>query len=237
MSTATVNEPYTTMSLEETKQTKLYKTIQRMLKARERASNVQYFLGILTRLGDEKYRPSPDDRATNKLASYYIECKDKKEQKRQDKLNTAAKRVQYNRALDAGAVAYTGFKQSVPLGAPGAEFNDVEYIAGLWRVQKKFSYEITDVRDRQFVLVQKLPRNEKNKFEYYTAATAFWNGSGCSADVTHPDWIVAKYETPRGTYWSYGRTIEQARAFLAISIYDAYQDLIHAVAFDESNQK
>jgi len=225
MSTSTDNEPYTTLSLEETKQTKLWKVIQKKLQEKERTSNVQYFLGILARLSNEKMCPSPDDCATNPLAEYY-------DKNKTDEQNTAEKRVAYNRALDSGAVAYTGFKQTVPLGSPGAEFNDVELVAGLWRVQKKFPYEITNVRNRQFVLVEKLPRSEKNKFEYYLAAAATWGGTGCSADVEHPDWIVAKYETPRGTFMSYGQTIEQARAFLAISIYDEYQDLIHSTAFE-----
>ena len=233
MSTSTDNEPYTTLSLEETKQTKLWKVIQKKLQEKERTSNVQYFLGILARLSNEKMRPSPDDRVTNEMAPYYIKHKDKEQQPKQDKLNAAVKRVAYNRALDSGAVAYTGFKQTVPLGSPGAEFNDVELVAGLWRVQKKFPYEITNVRDRQFVLVEKLPRTEKNKFEYYRASAAVWSGTGCSADIEHPDWIVAKYETPNGTFMSYGHTIEQARAFLAISIYDEYQDLIHTTAFEK----
>ena len=234
---STENEPYTKMSLEETKQTKLWAAIQKKLKERERASNVKFFLGILNRLADERQRPSLDDRAVNELAPYYAKAKDKEKQSEQDKLNVAAKRVAYNRALDDGAVAYVGFKQAVPLGSPGAEFNDVEFIGGLWRVQKKFPYKITQVRDRQFVLVKKLPRAEKNKFEYYTAAAAVWSGTGCSSDVAKPDWIVAKYETPNGVFMSYGQTIEQARAFLAISIYDEYQDLIHNAALAEANQK
>ena len=230
---STENEPYTKMSLEETKQTKLWAAIQKKLKERERASNVKFFLGILNRLADERQRPSLDDRAVNELAPYYAKAKDKEKQSEQDKLNAAAKRVAYNRALDDGVVAYVGFKQAVPLGSPGAEFNDVEFISGLWRVQKKFSYKITQVRDRQFVLVKKLPRAEKNKFEYYTAAAAVWSGTGCSADVAKPGWIVAKYETPNGVFMAYGQTIEQARAFLAISIYDEYQYLIHDAAFEK----
>ncbi|MBO7559630.1 MAG: hypothetical protein J6T27_00525 [Alphaproteobacteria bacterium] len=234
------NEIYdeeTLQKIEQMKQTSLWATIQKKLKEKELASNVKFFLGLLNRLADERQRPSLDDRVANELAPYYVKAKDKEKQSEQDKLNVAAKRVAYNRALDDGAVAYVGFKQAVPLGSPDAEFNDVEYIAGLWRVQKKFPYKITQVRDRQFVLVKKLPRAEKNKFEYYTAAAAIWSGTGCSADVAKPDWIVAKYETPNGVFMAYGQTIEQARAFLAISIYDGYQDLIHDAAFENANQK
>ena len=204
--------------------TVLWNAIQKKLRENQQKRNVRYLLGVLGRLANEKMRPSPDDMATNPLAEYY-------NPKKSDKENAAAKRIEYNKALDAGAVAYTGFRECAPL--ENFEFNNVEYIAGLWRVQNKFLYEIINVRDRQFVLVEKLPRTEKNKFEYYRAALATWCGTGCSADVSRPDWIVAKYETPNGIFMSYGQTIEQARAFLAISIYDEYQDLIHAAAFEK----
>ena len=204
--------------------TVLWNAIQKKLREKQQQRNVQYLLGVLGRLANKKMRPSPDDRATNPLAEYY-------NPKKSDKENAAAKRIEYNKALDAGAVAYTGFQKCEPL--ENFEFNDVEYIAGLWRVQHKIPYEITNVRDRQFVLVEKLPRTEKNKFEYHRAALATWGGTGCLADVSRPGWIVAKYETPRGTFMSYGQTIEQARAFLAISIYDEYQDLIHTAEFEK----
>lgn len=204
--------------------TVLWNTIQKKLRDRQRRANVRYLLGVLDRLANEQTRPSPNDRALNPMAEYY-------NPKKSDKENVAAKRIAYNNALDAGAVAYTGFQESAPL--KNFEFNAVEKTGGLWRVQKRFPHEITNVRDRQFVLVEKLPRAEKNKFEYYRAALATWGGTGCSADVLRPDWIVAKYETPNETFMSYGQTIEQARAFLAISIYDEYQDLIHAAAFEK----
>ena len=78
------NEPYTKMSLEETKQTKLWAAIQKKLKERERASNVKFFLGILNRLADERQRPSLDDRVANELAPYYVKAKDKEKQSQQD---------------------------------------------------------------------------------------------------------------------------------------------------------
>lgn len=227
--TEKIYDEETLQEIEQMKQTKLWAVIQSKLKEKERASNVKFFLGILNRLNDEKYRPSPNDKITNPLAI----CDPKNDYGAAIYSTVAEKRVAYNRALSDGAVAYIGFNQTIPLGDPGTEFNEVEFIGGLWRVQKKFPYEITEVRDRQFVLVEKLPRTEKNKFEYYKAALATWGGTGCSANTANPDWIVAKYETPRGTFMSYGQTIEQARAFLAISIYDEYQNLIHGAAFEK----
>ena len=221
---STENEPYTKMSLEETKQTKLWAAIQSKLQ--RRSNNAGKIYDILLAIKAKKYAGSPDDKITNPLAIDNNGCKPLYE-------NIEEKRIAFELGVEDGMNAYTGFKEYIPLGGPGAEFNDVEYIAGLWRVQKKFPYKITQVRDRQFVLVKKLPRAEKNKFEYYTAAAAIWSGTGCSADVAKPDWIVAKYETPNGVFMSYGQTIEQARAFLAISIYDGYQDLIHDAAFEK----
>mgnify|MGYP007069881901 CR=1 FL=1 len=204
--------------------TSLWATIQKKLRDRQQQSNVRYLLGVLDRLCNEKMRPSPNDMATNPLAEYYNPKKSNKE-------NAAAKRIAYNNALDAGAVAYIGFNEYEPL--ENFDFNDVEKTGGLWRVQHKIPYEITDVRDRQFVLVKKLPYAERTRFDFYAAASVVWGGAGASADIAHPSWIVARYETPRGTYMSYGQTIEQARAFLGIRLYDEYQDLIHNAAFEK----
>lgn len=215
------NKVYSEEDLEKIKlmkQTSLWAAIQRQLHRRQDNANALY--ALLMGIQAKKYAGTPDDKITNPLAISNYGGKPLY-------TNVEEKRIAFELGVEDGMVAYTGFQEHIPLGGPGAEFKDVEYIAGLWRVQKKFPYKITDVRDRQFVLVKKLPRMEKNKFEYYTAAGAVWSGTGCSADVAHPDWIVAKCKTPRGTYWAYGQTIEQARAFLAISIYDKHQDLIH----------
>lgn len=205
-------------------ETVLWKTIQKKLIQRKEKAKVLY--SAMMALKAKKYAGTPDDKITNPLAISGYGSKPLY-------TNVEEKRIAFELGVEDGMVAYTGFQEHIPLGGPGAEFKDVEYIAGLWRVQNKFPYEITNVRTRQFVLVEKLPRAEKNKFEYYRASLATWSGTGCSADVSHPDWIVAKYETPRGTFMSYGQTIEQARAFLAISIYDEYQDLIHTTAFEK----
>lgn len=210
------------------KQTPLWAMIQRQLQRRQ--DNAKLLYRLLMAIKAKKYAGTPDDKITNPLAIGNFGSTPLYK-------DVAEKRIAFELGVEDGMAAYTGFQKSIPLGGPGAEFNDVEYIAGLWRVQKKFPYKITDVRDKQFVLVKKLPRMEKNKFEYYTAAGAVWSGTGCSADIAHPDWIVAKCETPRGTYWAYGQTIEQARAFLAISIYDKHQDLIHVAAFTPEHQK
>lgn len=107
--------------------------------------------------------------------------------------------------------------------------SDVEFIGGLWRVQTPFIHKIQDVRDKQFVLGAPLPHREKNHFEFYSAWLVSENCYGKYISGS-PKYIVAKYTTDHGTYWSYGDTIEQARAFLGIRLYDEYMDLIHAHA-------
>ena len=210
--------------VEQARTTHLWRTIQKKLDDRKVVACLAY--SVLMALKKKKYAGSPDDKITTPLA---IDDKGSKPLYK----NIEEKRIAFELGVEDGMNAYIGFKEYIPLGAPGAEFNEVEFIGGLWRVQKKFPYEITEVRDRQFVLVEKLPRTEKNKFEYYLASLATWGGTGCSADIAHPDWIVAKYETPRGTFMSYGQSIEQARALLAISIHDEYQNLIHDAAFEK----
>ena len=209
--------------------TVLWNTIQRKLKQRQKQSNIKYLLGVLTRLANEKMRPSSNDKITNPLA---IDTRVHPAYS-----DVAGKRALYNAAVESQKFAYTDLGATVPLGAIGAEFNDVEFIGGLWRIQQSFPYEITDVRGRQFVLLKKLPHSEKTKFEFYSAAGVIWGANGASANINKPDWIVAKYETPHGIYMAYGQTIEQARAFLGIKMYDEYQDLIHAAAFAGGNHK
>ena len=210
--------------VEQARTTHLWRTIQKKLDDRKVVACLAY--SVLMALKKKKYAGSPDDKITNPLAIDNNGCKPLYK-------NIEEKRIAFELGVEDGMNAYTGFKEYIPLGGPGAEFNDVEFIGGLWRVQKKFPYKITQVRDRQFVLVEKLPRAEKNKFEYLRGSKKIPRKDGCSADISHPDWIVAKYETPRGTFMSYGQSIEQARAFLAISIYDEYQNLIHGAAFEK----
>lgn len=218
----TQDSPWKDIPLEATV---LGRTILRKLGEKQKKSNALFFLGVLKRLQDERQRPHVEtDIITNPMNS----SESKKNGLYTAYTTVAEKRALYNRAIENGAVAYIGFQQSVPLGSPGADFNDVEFIAGLWRVQKKFPYEITNVRDREFVLVKKLPHHERTKFDFYAAAAVTWGGNGGSADIAHPDWVVARYKTNRGIYMAYGRTIEQARAFLGIKLYDEYQDLIDA---------
>jgi hypothetical protein len=163
---------------------------------------------------DKKYNPQPGDRIANPLSEFKT---------------VADKRAAYNAAMDCREYAMDQDYNKILLGNSGAEFNNVEFIGGIWRIQTKFDFEITPVRDRQFVLLSKLPHQERTLFEFYRASHVAFNcyGPFCSCVA---DYVVAKYETDNETYWSYGRSVEEARAFLGIKMYDEYMYLINSVA-------
>lgn len=114
-------------------------------------------------------------------------------------------------------------------------FERVDFVGGLWRVQrdfaeqiKKLNKQIQFIRDRDFVILYKMDvRPELNKFEYYKAASVGNNCYGLYSSM-NPDHIVAKYDTDNGPLWSYGSTLEQARAFLGNVLFYRNLDLIHA---------
>ena len=110
-------------------------------------------------------------------------------------------------------------------------FSKYAFVGGLWRVQVEFPHEITRVRDKDMVLMEKLDHTEKTLFEFYRAKLLGYN---CFGPFVHADnrydYIVAKYVTDNKTYWSYGKTIEQARAFMGIKLYDEYKDVINTIA-------
>lgn len=166
---------------------------------------------LMSRVTDkfnQRLESHSDDKITNALSEYKT---------------VSEKRAAYNSAIKAGGVYAVGATgERIMLGRAGAEFNDVEFIGGLWRIQNKFNQKITVVRGREFVLLEKLPRQEKTKFEFYSAELV---GNNCYGRSVHgrQDFIVAQC----GEYSAYGQTIEQARAFLGIKLYDEFQDLIY----------
>lgn len=127
---------------------------------------------------------------------------------------------------NSGKKAYKSDNTVVPLKE--VNVNDVEFIAGFWRVQDYFDYNIQQVRDRKIILGQRLEYKENTFFEYYQATTLAYN---CYGPIFLGfDMVAAKYTTDKGVYWSYGKSIAEARAFMGIKLYDEYMDLIHSVA-------
>ena len=140
----------------------------------------------------------------------------------------------YHRALANNELAIKSDGTRVPL--KDLDLVDVEFVAGLWRVQDYFPHKVQQVRDKNVVLADKLSHTERIPFEYWRAYTVSENCYGKYLSA-QPDLIVAKYQTDEGVYWGYGSTIEQARAFLGIKLFDQYMDLIHAAACHSQKNK
>lgn len=127
--------------------------------------------------------------------------------------------------------AYTETGCQIILGEPGAKLEDVDLVGGLWRVQNKFKHKIVRVRDKDVVLMEKLPHQESTNFEYWNAKLVGYNCYGpFILQGNKPDLIVARYDTDNGPLWGYGQTLESARAFLGLKLYDEYKDVIHSIA-------
>lgn len=129
--------------------------------------------------------------------------------------------------------AYKSDETKVPL--KDCRLVNLEFVAGLWRIQDEFPYKIENVRKKDFVIGNKLPHVERTLFDFYQAFSVCENCYGKYMSKTC-DYIVAKYVTNRGTYAAYGKTIEDARAYLGIKLYDEFQDVIHA-AINTQRQK
>ena len=117
------------------------------------------------------------------------------------------------------------------LGSFGATEDKVDRIKGQWHIQNDFQREITHVRDKDMVLIEKLDRVEGTRFEFWSAKSVGYNcfGPFISKDKSI-DYVVAKYETDNGPRWGYGKTLEQARAYLGLKLFDEFKDVIHGIA-------
>ena len=114
------------------------------------------------------------------------------------------------------------------MGEEGAEHYNVDKVGGVWRIQKKLPQNITKVRDKEMVLIKKLDRVENTLFDFYSAKEVNYNCYGPFVSKVN-DYIGAKYETDKETYLGYGKTIESARAYLGLKLYDEYKDVINAI--------
>ena len=180
---------------------------------------------------DNRYVPQPTDTITNPLALIV-------DKGNGIKVPTLAQQIQYKRekfnaALDAGAIAYKRNGKPIPLGTHGAEFNNVELFDDRWCVQEVLKQKTIISRDNlEFVIYEKLPRQEHTNFEFFRAGLVQndWYGKTVEKD----SYIFAKKDTNKGTFWAYGKTIADARAFLTAKLYDVYQEIIEQVG-NEAN--
>lgn len=135
------------------------------------------------------------------------------------------------------AIAEDGTK--ITLGDDGATEDLVDLIGGIWHIQNNFDYsKIVRVRDKDMILMDKLSRKEDNRFEYWNAKHVGYNCFGPFVSKTKDaDYIVAKYETDDGPFWGYGKTLEEARAYLGLKLFDEYKDIIHVIACRNKSRK
>ena len=139
----------------------------------------------------------------------------------------------YTYDCSLGDWAYKSDDTRVPLKE--MNINDVEFIGGLWRVQTKPVYNIQRIRDRDMIIGDKIQRTEQTFFNYYKASFLVYN---CYGPIEPQfDMVAAEYKTDKCTYWAYGKTIAEARAFMGIKLYDEYMDLINSVACKVIRQK
>ena len=126
-----------------------------------------------------------------------------------------------------GVKAVAENRSAITLGKSGAKLEQVDRINGVWHIQNKFPHEITIVRKRDMVLLKKLDREEHTGFEFYTAKHVGYNCFGPFVSKGNGyDYIVAKCNTDRGPFWGYGKTMDDARAYLCLKLYDECQDAI-----------
>lgn len=164
----------------------------------------------------------------NPLSDFWVSQKDGK--RMEECYANIIKRVQFINDVYKKKAINEHLKE-ITLGENGATEDKVDRIAGVWRIQRNFPYKITHVRDKDFILLNKINRIENTLFEFWNAKSVGYNcyGPFVSKGDTY-DYIVAKYETDNGTYWGYGHTLESARAFLGLKLYDEYKELINSVA-------
>ncbi len=142
--------------------------------------------------------------------------------------NKEEKFVAYMTSVGNGEFAYKSNGTSVPLLT--MTIDAVEFIGGLWRVQTPAHYKTTRIRDAEFIMGPRIDVMEKNYFEYYhIARPPVFN---CYGPIAEPkfDMVAGHYILGDKEYWSYGKNIADARAFLSIAVYDDNRDLIHAAA-------
>lgn len=164
----------------------------------------------------------------NPLSDFWVSPKDGHRLSESEAL--AAKSIAFRRDVYEVSAIDENLRYT-KLGQFGATENKVDCINGQWHVQNDFQREITRVRDKDMVLIEKLDRVEDTKFEFWSAKSVGYNcfGPFISKDKSL-DYIVAKYETDNGPRWGYGKTLESARAYLGLKLYDEYKDVIHGIA-------
>lgn len=105
--------------------------------------------------------------------------------------------------------------------------DNVEYIAGKWRVQNDFPHKIIDVRGKPMVLGRKHDKVEFDAFHYYDGYLVGYNCYGPFVGLT-PNCVVGRVDTATGSVWAYGANIPAVRAFLSVALFDRQRATVFA---------
>ena len=117
------------------------------------------------------------------------------------------------------------------------DMSQLAFVCGMWRVQKKLAWPIQYICGQDMVLIRKIPNSKKTLFDFYRGKAVKYNCYGpCIIKDHNYDFIVAKYETDEKTYWTYGKSVQEARAFMEMKLYEEYQDVINAIARKNKNR-
>jgi len=106
----------------------------------------------------------------------------------------------------------------------------IKFVGGFWRIQNDFSKPTKIIRDKEFVITEKLDIKENNKFTYHKANLV---GINCYGKFeSQSNFIIVNYEN----YWAYGVDLPSARAFLGNKLFNLFRDTIYQ-KITKSNQK
>ena len=133
----------------------------------------------------------------------------------------------------SGAVAHKFDGTVVSLN--NINVHDVEFIGGLWRVQKPCTYTVRYINKQQIILGDKIPYSGAGMFDYYRAGHLVYNCYGPLAPKF--DLVAACFVAGDETYWAYGNTTATAGATLAIRMCDEYKYLLRTFAQQRSKKK
>jgi len=111
----------------------------------------------------------------------------------------------------------------VPLKDVSVE--NVDRVGDLWRVQTPFTQPIRVVRKKEFVIAGKDNFTDHTGFLYYRANPV---GENCYGKFVFPsvEYVVAEFVAGNTVYDAYGKTRDDARAYLALKVLDAFQPVI-----------
>lgn len=134
-----------------------------------------------------------------------------------------------------GVYAVDANLRKIPLNKVSVK--KLAFVGGFWRVQEHFPYEITRVRDKDMVIMDRIKYRDKTEFEYYNAKSVGYNCYGpFMTNGNTSDYVVSKSVTNKGVCWGYGKSIESARAFLGLKLFDEYMDVVKA-AMNQNTRK